>query len=203
MREERPFLVLASGSPRRRQVLEQLGVAFRVVPAPEGVETPWDGVEAPRAFAERLARVKADAVSGACPGAIVLAADTIVDLDGAVLEKPRDEAHAREMLGRLAGREHVVHTGAAVAVEEGRTVSGVESTGVRFRALDARQIEAYVATGEPLDKAGAYGIQGYGAALVESVHGCYFNVMGFPVSRVLGLLEQAGWRYAFPESRAE
>jgi len=203
MTEEGPSLVLASGSPRRRQVLEQLGVAFRVVPAPEGVETPWDCVESPPAFAERLARAKAAAVSAACPEAIVLAADTIVDLDGVVLEKPRDAAHAREMLARLAGRAHVVHTGAAVVCAGGGTVSGLESTAVRFRALDAALIESYVATGEPLDKAGAYGIQGYGAALVESVQGCYFNVLGFPVNRVLELLEQAGWRYTFPERRAE
>lgn len=198
MIEGAPPLVLASGSPRRRQVLEQLGVAFRIAPAPDGVETPWDGVESPPAFAERLAGAKAAVVAASCPDAIVLAADTIVVLEGAVLEKPRDEAHAREMLARLAGREHVVHTGTAIAAVGGRTASGVESTGVRFRALDAAQIEAYVATGEPLDKAGAYGIQGFGAALVESVHGCYFNVMGFPVNRVLALLEQVGWRYTFP-----
>jgi septum formation protein len=192
-----PPLVLASSSPRRRRVLEQLGIDFRVVPAPDGVETPWNGVESPPGFAERLARAKAAAVASSCPDAIVLAADTIVVLEGSVLEKPRDEAHAREMLSRLAGREHVVHTGAVVVVAQG-TASGLESTGVRFRALDAGQIEAYVATGEPLDKAGAYGIQGYGAALVESVRGCYFNVMGFPVNCVLGLLERVGWRYEFP-----
>jgi septum formation protein len=198
MTREAPPLVLASGSPRRRQVLEQLGVDFRVVPAPDGVETPWNGVESPVEFAVRLARAKSAAVASSVPGAIVLAADTIVVLEGAVLEKPRDEAHARQMLTHLAGREHVVHTGVAVAGTEGRTVSGVESTAVRFRPLDAGQIDAYVATGEPLDKAGAYGIQGFGAALVESVHGCYFNVMGFPVNRVLALLERSGWRYAFP-----
>jgi septum formation protein len=192
-----PPLVLASGSPRRRQVLEQLGIEFRVVPAPDSVETPWNGLEPPADFAERLARAKAASVAAACPEAIVLAADTIVVLEGAVLEKPRDEAHAREMLSRLAGRGHLVHTGAAVT-GEGRTASGLECTGVRFRPLDADEIEAYVATGEPLDKAGAYGIQGFGAALVESVYGCYFNVMGFPVNRVLALLERVGWRYAFP-----
>ena len=198
MTREPPPLVLASGSPRRRQVLEQLGIDFRVVPAPDGVETPWNGLESPPDFAERLALAKATTVSSSHPDAIVLAADTIVVLEGTVLEKPRDEAHARQMLTRLAGREHVVHTGAAVTAAEGRTASGVESTGVRFRPLDADQIEAYVATGEPLDKAGAYGIQGFGAALVESVDGCYFNVMGFPVNRVLALLERIGWRYAFP-----
>jgi septum formation protein len=198
MTREAPALVLASGSPRRRRVLEQLGLDFRVVPAPDGVETPWNGIEPPTDFAERLARAKAAAVASSAAGAIVLAADTIVVLDGAVLEKPRDAADARAMLARLAGREHVVHTGAAVTVPAGGTASGLESTGVRFRPLDADLIEAYVATGEPLDKAGAYGIQGFGAALVESVDGCYFNVMGFPVTRVLALLERSGWRYAFP-----
>ncbi|HEU4464112.1 MAG TPA: Maf family protein [Gemmatimonadota bacterium] len=197
MTRDAPPVVLASSSPRRRRVLEQLGLDFRVVPAPDGVETPWNGVESPPRFAERLALAKAAAVASSCPDAIVLAADTIVVLEGEVLEKPRDEAHAREMLTRLAGRAHVVHTGAVAVAPQG-SASGLESTAVRFRALDAEQIEAYVATGEPLDKAGAYGIQGYGAALVESVDGCYFNVMGFPVNRVLALLERVGWRYAFP-----
>ena len=198
---ETPSLVLASGSPRRRQVLEQLGLDFEVVPPPDGVESPWGGDEAPVPFAERLARAKAAAVSADRPDAIVLAADTIVVLDGSVLEKPRDEPDARAMLFRLAGREHVVYTAAAIEVPgEGRRTAalGVESTAVRFRPLGVEQIAAYVATGEPLDKAGGYGIQGYGAALVESVRGCYFNVMGLPVVRVLALLEQIGWRYEFP-----
>jgi septum formation protein len=150
--------------------------------------------------------LKAAAVGPLRPEAIIVAADTVVVLDGEVLEKPLDEADARAMLTRLAGREHVVHTGAAVQSPDGvaparggrAVVSGVESTGVRFRPLAPAAIEAYVATGEPLDKAGAYGIQGYGAALVESVHGCYFNVMGFPVTRVLSLLDDLGWRYEFP-----
>jgi septum formation protein len=188
--------------------LGQLGLEFEVAPPPEGVETLWNGAESPTEFAERLARDKAAAVAATRPEAIVLAADTIVVLDGTVLEKPRDEAHAREMLVRLAGREHMVHTGAAIESpgggaaegERGRRVvaSGIETTRVRFRALSPDAIEAYVATGEPLDKAGAYGIQGYGAALVEAVRGCYFNVMGFPVARVLSLFEEVGWRYDFP-----
>jgi septum formation protein len=189
-------------------VLGQLGLEFEVAPPPEGVETLWDGTESPVEFAQRLARDKAAAVAAARPEAIVLAADTIVVLDGAVLEKPRDACHAREMLARLTGREHLVHTGAAVespmggavhGTREGRAAaSGVETTRVRFRALSPDAIEAYVATGESIDKAGAYGIQGYGAALVEAVRGCYFNVMGFPVTRVLSLLQEIGWRYEFP-----
>ncbi|HET6617744.1 MAG TPA: Maf family protein [Gemmatimonadota bacterium] len=203
-----PMLVLASGSPRRRHVMSQLGLSFETVAPPAGLEPPWDGAEAPVAFAERLARMKAAAVGSLRPDAIIVAADTVVVLDAEVLEKPRDAAHAGEMLTRLAGREHMVHTGVAVQSPDGvalapagggrAVVSGVESTAVRFRPLAPAAIEAYVATGEPLDKAGAYGIQGYGAALVESVHGCYFNVMGFPVTRVLSLLDDLGWRYEFP-----
>ena len=197
-----PALVLASGSPRRRQILAQLGLAFEALAAPDGVETPWDRSEEPTSFAVRLARRKAAAVSEVRPDALVVAADTVVVLEGEVLEKPDDEADARRMLARLAGREHIVHTGAAVeapgAGGERSVAVGLESTRVRFRPLGADEIDRYVATGEPLDKAGAYGIQGYGAALVESVGGCYFNVMGFPVVRVLALLAETGWRYEFP-----
>ena len=181
--------------------MERLGLAFDVAPPPEGLEPPWDGTVPPLEFAADLARRKVTAVSSTRPDAIVLAADTIVVLDGGVLGKPRDEHDARAMLFRLAGREHVVHT--AVAIDgpggEGRAgTSGIETTTVRFRPLDTAEIAAYVATGEPLDKAGAYGIQGYGAALVESVHGCFFNVMGLPVTRVLALIGTIGWRYEFP-----
>jgi septum formation protein len=199
-----PALVLASGSPRRRQVLAQLGLSFEAVAPPDGLEPAWDGNEEPVAFAKRLASLKAAAVSRLRPGAVVVAADTVVVLDGEVLEKPRDESDARAMLARLGGREHAVHTGVVVscppgvAGEDRSLVSGVESTAVRFRPLTPAAIAAYVATGEPLDKAGAYGIQGYGAALVESVRGCYFNVMGFPVTRILSLLAELGWRYEFP-----
>ena len=181
--------------------MERLGLAFEVAPPPDDLEPPWDGTIPPLAFAADLARRKVAAVSSTRPDAIVLAADTIVVLDGAVLGKPRDEHDARAMLFRLAGREHLVHT--AVAIDgpggEGRAESsGVETTTVRFRPLEVDEIAAYVATGEPLDKAGAYGIQGYGSALVESVRGCFFNVMGLPVTRVLALLESIGWRYEFP-----
>ena len=196
-----PPLVLASGSPRRRQVLKQLGLVFEVVTPPDGTEPFWDGRVAPLDFAADLAHRKATAVAADRPEAIVIAADTIVVLDGAVLEKPRDEADARAMLFRLAGREHLVHTALALEAPGApvpRTARGIETTSVRFRPVTVEAIAEYVATGEPLDKAGAYGIQGFGAALVESVRGCYFNVMGFPVTRVLALLEQLGWRYEFP-----
>ncbi len=193
-----PTLVLASASPRRRDVLTQLGLEFQVRPAPDDVEDPWDGREEPKAFAARLARAKAAAVASDRPDALILAADTIVVLDGEVLGKPADPAEARAMLARLSGRWHTVHTAVAVAAPGPRDAAGLESTEVRFRAVDAPAIAAYVATGEPLDKAGAYGIQGVGAALVEEVRGCYFNVMGLPVQRVLTALEAVGWRYVFP-----
>ena len=181
--------------------MERLGLAFQVAPPPDGLEPPWDGVVPPLDFAAELARRKASAVSADCPDAIVLAADTIVVLDGAVLGKPRDDHDARAMLFRLAGREHLVHTAVVIAAPgagERREASAVETTTVRFRPLAVDEIAAYVATGEPLDKAGAYGIQGFGAALVESVQGCFFNVMGLPVTRVLALLDGLGWRYEFP-----
>ncbi len=196
-----PPLVLASSSPRRRELLERLGLAFEIAQPPEGLEPPWDGTVPPLDFAADLARRKASAVSGEHPDAIVLGADTIVVLDGAVLGKPRDQHDARAMLFRLAGREHLVHTAVAIDAPAGAgraTASGIETTTVRFRPLEVDEIAAYVATAEPLDKAGAYGIQGYGAALVQSVRGCFFNVMGLPVTRVLALLDGLGWRYEFP-----
>lgn len=193
-------LVLASRSPRRRAVLEQLGLRFDVVRPPEGVERPWRETEAPDAYAHELASAKARAVASGHPTELVLAADTIVVLDGHVLGKPQGPAEARAMLGRLAGREHVVHTGLSVVAPGGAEASGVEATGVVVRPLSKDEIEAYVATGEPLDKAGAYGIQGMGAAMVEAVRGCYFNVMGLPVARLLALLRELGYAYRWPGS---
>lgn len=193
-----PPLVLASGSPRRREILDRLGLEFEVVPAPDDVEGEWDGEEPPEAFARRAATAKADAVAAGRPDRLVVGADTIVVLDGRVLGKPADGAEARTILGRLAAREHVVHTGVAVLAPGPRRAAGVESTAVRFRGLTAAEIEAYVETGEPLDKAGAYGIQEFGASLVEGIRGCYFNVVGLPVARLLTLLSETGWRYRPP-----
>jgi MAF protein len=129
-------------------------------------------------------------------GGATVAADTIVVVDGDILGKPRDRAEAAAMLRRLGGREHVVHTAIAVAFG-GRMASGVEATRVWFRTLDEPTIEAYIATGEPLDKAGAYGIQGFGAVLVERIEGDYFTVMGLGLARLVDLLGEAGLRYAF------
>lgn len=185
-------VVLASASPRRRDLLTLLGLAFDVAPA--DVDESWRNGEAPPIHAERLAREKAEARQR--PGAVVVAADTIVVVDGEILGKPRDASEAAAMLQRLQGREHVVHTAVAVAYG-GRVVSGTEATRVWFRPLDGDAIAAYVATGEPLDKAGAYGIQGFGAVLVQRIDGDYFTVMGLGLSRLVDLLGALGLRYAF------
>jgi len=196
MSRARP-LVLASSSPRRRDVLGRLGLAFEVVGPPEDAEPPWDGVELPEAFAREAAAAKARAVAGERPEAVVVGADTVVVISGELLGKPSDPAAARRMLARLSGRDHVVHTGVAI-VGPGGHAAGVESTTVTFRSVTDDEIERYVGTGEPLDKAGAYGIQGLGAALVQGVRGCYFNVMGFPVARFQALLREAGYEYRIP-----
>ena len=183
-------LVLASGSPRRRQLLEMLGLPF--VAAAANVQELRLPREAPRAYARRLARDKARAV----PGAWVLGADTIVVQGDDVLEKPLDAADALRMLLQLNGRRHEVIT-AVCLIADGRELEAIDTTAVYFRQCEAEFLQAYVATGEPLDKAGAYGIQGYGAALVERIEGDFFGVMGLPVRLVLDLLRQAGWEYRF------
>jgi len=193
-----PPLVLASSSPRRKEVLETIGFQFDVVAAAPGTEQPWRRGQDPVAFAEQTACAKRDQVAVTRPDALVMAADTVVMLDDDVLEKPVDADDARAMLFKLAGRDHVVCTGVAVVGPSGAPVSGTEKTGVHFRDLDIEEIADYVATGEPLDKAGAYGIQGLGSALVRRVDGCYFNVMGLPVSRLLDLLAEVGWEYRAP-----
>ena len=193
-----PRIVLASQSPRRAELIGRLGLAFDTIPA--DLDESYMPGETPPEHAERLARDKALAIAAAHEDALVVGSDTIVVVDGDVLGKPRDRAQAVEMLTRLAGREHEVCTGIAV-VQRGRVESGLERVRVRFRALDRRACEEYVATGEPMDKAGAYGIQGFGSALVEGIDGDYFAVMGLPVVRMLALFERFGWRYAFGELR--
>ncbi|HUH11957.1 MAG TPA: Maf family protein [Longimicrobiales bacterium] len=190
-----PPLVLASGSPRRAHLLDMLGLIFEIRPA--DLDEAIRAGEAAAAHAERLAREKALAVAALRPGALVVGSDTIVVLEGEILGKPRDGAHAADMLVRLAGREHRVMTGVAVAAPDGRVESGVEEVVVRFRPFDRATARAYVSTGEPMDKAGAYGIQGYGATLVESIQGDFFAVMGLPVARLMTLLGRLGWRYDF------
>jgi len=186
----RPRLILASASPRRKALLEQAGYAFEVWPA-EGAEGPRTQGECPADYARRSAEGKAASVSREAPEALVLGADTVVAIGDEVLGKPADAADARQMLGRLSGRSHWVHTGIA-AGSGGRVLrSEVVSTEVWFRPLSSEEIAVYVETGEPLDKAGAYGIQGRGALLVERISGCYSAVVGLPLSRTQELLSAA------------
>jgi len=187
-------VILASASPRRRELLALVGIAHEVWPA--DIDESVMPHEAPAPHTERLARAKAHALAEAHPHAVVIAADTIVVVDGDILGKPRDDAHAADMLRRLAGREHTVYTAMAVA-RDARTESAVEDVRVTFRALTDAEITAYIATREPMDKAGAYGIQGYGATIVARVDGDYFSVMGLGLRRLVELLGRVGVRYAF------
>lgn len=196
---ERVRVVLASQSPRRRQLLSLIGIEHEVRPA--NIDETYLTGEEPRAHAVRLAREKAAAI--ALPDAVTIGSDTIVVVDGNVLGKPRDEDEAARMLGRLSGRSHTVITAVAVHWRESM-VSDAEEVGVTFRMLSEGDIRGYIATGEPMDKAGAYGIQGYGATIVERVDGDYFAVMGLPLNRLVRLLESLGLSYPFgPVRRAQ
>lgn len=183
-------LVLASASPRRRDLLAAAGIPCLVRPA--NIPEILGPGEAPDVYVTRLARAKADAVE-AGPGEIVLAADTTVVIDGHVLEKPADAADAARMLGLLSGRPHAVLTAICLRAG-GRSRSAVAATTVTVSALTEEDIAHYVASGEPMDKAGAYGIQGMFSRWVTGIEGCYFNVVGLPVSlvwRELAALAQA------------
>ena len=186
-RDHREPLVLASASPRRAALLAGAGRAFEVVPA--NVDERRQPAEPAREYVDRLARAKAAAVAGRHPGRIVIGADTVVVSGGTVLGKPRDADDAAGMLRRLSGRAHQVLTGVAVRRGE-RCVSAVESTVVHFAALDDAQIAWYVGTGEPSDKAGAYGLQGSGARFVTRIEGSRSNVVGLPLDRLERLLAQ-------------
>ncbi len=189
-----PRLVLASGSPRRADVLRQLGLDPEIRPA--DVDESYLAGETPVAHVERLARTKAEVAAARDRGALVVGGDTVVVTDGRVLGKPKDADDAVSMLVSLAGRSHEVLSGLALVGAHG-TVSAVARAEVRFRAFDREAARIYTETGEPLDKAGAYGIQGLGAALVDAVDGDYYCVVGFPVGAFLDLLARAGWRYDF------
>ena len=189
-------LVLASRSPRRSELLAVAGIPFICEPAGDieavaAAELLAAGT-APDRYARELARVKAADVADRHPGRLVLGADTVVILDGDILEKPVDEADAERLLGRLSGRRHTVIS--AIALVGGPAgpdgVTDHEETVVEFLPLDPASISRYVRTGEPMDKAGAYGIQGYGALMVRGVDGCYFNVMGLPLARLGALLRR-------------
>jgi septum formation protein len=187
-------IVLASASPRRLELLRSLGLEVNVV------VSDYDEPELPGLIpievARRHAREKLERTP--FPGAVVVASDTVVDVDGVALGKPRDDAEASAMLRRLSGREHLVHTAFAVALPGGETIEDVSTTRVRFYELDAGTIAEYVATGEPLDKAGAYGIQGRAAALVESIDGDFYTVMGFPLARFVRALRRSGFTLPMP-----
>ena len=185
-------VVLASQSPRRRQLLSLIGIDHDVRPA--NIDESYFAGEEPRAHALRLARGKAEAI--AAPGAVTIGSDTIVILDGELLGKPADTAEAATTLRRLSGRTHTVITAVAVHWRD-HIVADAEEVAVTFRPLSDADIAAYIATGEPMDKAGAYGIQGYGATIVERVEGDYFAVMGLPLHRLTRLLGSLGLEYRF------
>ena len=190
----KPPVVLASASPRRRELLELAGIRHTVDPA-DIDESPLPG-ETPPGHVERLAREKAARVAARHPESLVVAADTIVVINDRILGKPRSRVGAVEMLGSLNGVTHTVVTGMACALN-GRLESSVVDVSVTFRTLSAEEIEEYVATGEPMDKAGAYGIQGYGSAIVRRIEGDYFAVMGLSLVRLVELMQRLGVRYHF------
>jgi septum formation protein len=187
-------VVLASSSPRRHDLLKLIGVDHEVVPA-DLDESQLPG-EKPDAHAERLARSKAEVIAGSRWDALVIGADTIVVVDEHILGKPRDVADAARMLRMLSNRSHIVMTAVAVALG-GRTLSVVEKVTVSFRDLTEDEIARYIASGEPMDKAGAFGIQVYGATIVRRVELDYFAVMGLSLVRLVDLMTQLGVRYDF------
>ena len=184
-------IVLASASPRRQELLRRIGITEFDIRVPETEETYPEGLS-PRQIVEYISREKADAAAKLCTSEeIVITADTMVFLDDQRLGKPADETDALRMLTALQGRRHTVCTG--VTVRQGsRAVTGSEETEVIFRPASQRELLAYIASGEPMDKAGAYGIQGKGSLLVEGIRGDFFNVMGLPLLRLSRMLEQFG-----------
>jgi septum formation protein len=189
-------LILASASPRRAEVLTAAGIRFEIHPAHVD-ESPVPG-ETPIQLAERLAIAKAEAVAREFSNdkdVIVLGADTVVVLDAENLGKPKDSADARAMLGKLRGREHQVITGISlVRIADGARFTGSEITRVWFSPMTDREVDAYVLTGEPLGKAGAYAIQGLAGRYIPRIEGCYFNVVGLPITRVWQALKDFGFR---------
>ncbi|MBM3326194.1 MAG: septum formation protein Maf [Calditrichaeota bacterium] len=178
-----PSIILASASPRRQILLQQVGIPFEVI-IPHTEELAPQGGDFPL-VAMTNADAKARSVGSRVAGRPILAADTLVELDGEPLGKPRDADAARSMLTALSGRMHTVYTGYTLVDEEsGKRYPDYAVTDVWFRQLGWREIESYIASGEPFDKAGAYGIQARGALLIERINGCFFNVMGLPIVKV-------------------
>ena len=188
----KPRVILASASPRRRELLTLIGLPHEVRPA--DIDETYLAGEEPREHALRLAREKAARITD--KDAVVIGSDTIVVVDGDVLGKPANEADASRMLRRLSGRSHTVITAVAVAWK-GRVAADAESVEVTFHPLSDEQIRGYIATREPMDKAGAYGIQGFGATIVARVDGDYFAVMGLPLQRMVLLMRELGLAYGF------
>jgi len=185
-------LVLASRSPRRFNLMSEMGFEFEVIPAGEDAEREARCAD-PHRLPEMAARLKCDEVAAKHPGAIVIAADTVVIHDGEILNKPADDKEAIRFLERLEGGTHTVVTGVVIQRRSDRVdLSASESTRVTFRPLDAGEIAAYVATGEGRDKAGSYAAQGLGASLIESIDGCFYNVVGLPVALLCQLLRKIG-----------
>ncbi|MBI2504612.1 MAG: septum formation protein Maf [Candidatus Latescibacteria bacterium] len=198
---ENPLLVLGSGSPRRAALMQQIGLPFVQWHSAAAEPAPREG--APADHALETARLKARAVQqalyshyGPDRATIVIGADTVVHFDGAVLGKPADQAEAARMLRLLAGRTHQVYTGVALLCSDGRQWEDCAQTQVRMRPLSTAQIDRYLASGEAADKAGAYGIQGGGALLIERIEGCYYNVVGLPLALLSTLLEKAGYDFS-------
>lgn len=187
-------IILASASPRRRTLLELFPVQnLRVIPA-QGEEAACDGLS-PAETVAALSRAKAEEVAARCRAngidGVIIAADTVVATEACILGKPRDAQHAAQMLRQLSGRTHQVFTGVTVIAGD-RTLAAVEKTAVTFRELTERELAAYIATGEPMDKAGAYGIQGMASLFVEKLEGDFFNVMGLPLCRLSQMLSEVG-----------
>lgn len=186
-------LILASASARRAEILRDAGLSFVVLSSAVD-ETPYQN-ESPHDLVERLASAKAELAAARAIGpAIIIGADTVISLDGLILSKPRSSDDARHMLEKLSGRTHSVLTGVAlIRLPDSERHTFVESTLVHFAALSAEQITRYLATGEPHDKAGAYAIQGHAGRFIPRIEGCYFNVVGLPLSRLYHALIDLGW----------
>jgi len=184
-------IILASNSPRRRDILRQIGIDF--VQSPVDLDEKINPGELPEDYAGRVSLDKARIAAAKAGSGIIIAADTIVALENRILGKPADAIDAQRMLRLLSGRMHRVITGLTVMdAATGKTVTRTSITKVWFRELAAQEIDSYVASGEPLDKAGAYGIQGKGALLVDRIEGCYFNVVGLPLTVLGGILRDFG-----------
>ena len=189
-------LVLASASPRRAELLRQIELPFSVEPSPDPEPLPEE--RAPEVFAVYSAQCKARSVlrllrdRGTAMNALIVGADTVVCIDGLILGKPADPAEAAQMLAQLSGRQHRVYTGLSVVCSQ-RESSGCEMTSVQMKALSQQDINTYISSGEPFDKAGSYGIQGRAGRFIESIEGCYYNVVGLPLARLCVIIEDMGY----------